>query len=128
MTLSRVPPDVNGGESIDELVEAESRKAATEAQSSFALGALFDDPTELLTEEVETPSARAMEVLRRGLAVSPELRTGIAFTIAMAVATAIGRLVTPVLIQQILDKGVSGSAGFRPGLRVRRLRRFTHPG
>ena len=115
MTPSRVPPDSTGDESIDELVAAENRKAAAEAQSNFALGALFDDPTELLTEEVETPSARAMEVLRRGLAVSPELRTGIAFTIVMAVATAVGRLVTPVLIQQILDKGVSGSDGFRPG-------------
>ena len=58
---------------------------------------------------------RAIEVLRRGLAVSPELRTGIAFTLGMAVATAVGRLVTPVLIQQILDKGVIGSGGFRPG-------------
>ena len=63
-----------------------------------------------------------MEVLRRGLAVSPELRTGIAFTIGMAIATAVGRLVTPVLIQQILDKGVSGTDGFRPGFVRRRQR------
>ncbi|MGZ4728927.1 MAG: ABC transporter ATP-binding protein [Acidimicrobiales bacterium] len=102
-------------ESIESLVAAEERKAAAEAQSSFVHSAQFDDPTLLLTEEVETPSVRAMEVLRRGLVVSPELRTGIAFTIGMAIATAVGRLVTPVLIQQILDKGVTGAEGFRPG-------------
>jgi ATP-binding cassette subfamily B protein len=102
-------------ESIERLVAAEERKAAAEAGSvAFGHASQFDDPATLLTEEVETPQVNAMEVLRRGLAVSPELRTGIAFTVAMAIATAVGRLVTPVLIQQILDKGVSGTDGFRP--------------
>jgi len=102
-------------ESIEKLVADEEEKALLEASSAFARPAMFDDQTELLTEEFETPSVRALEVLRRGLAASPELRTGIAFTVVMAVATAVGRLVTPVLIQQILDKGVSGSGGFRLG-------------
>ncbi|HEY5153244.1 MAG TPA: ABC transporter ATP-binding protein [Acidimicrobiales bacterium] len=101
--------------SVERLVADEEEKAALEATLAFARPAMFDDQTELLTEQFETPSVRALEVLRRGLAVSPELRTGIAFTVGMAVATAVGRLVTPVLIQQILDKGVSGSGGFRPG-------------
>jgi len=99
---------------VDELVSDEQQKAALEAGLAYSRPAMFDDQTELLTEEHETPSVRAMEVLRRGLAVSPELRSGIVFTIGMAVATAVGRLVTPVLIQQILDKGVSGSEGFQP--------------
>ncbi len=102
-------------ESIDKLVADEEQKAALEAPMAFTRPAMFDDQTELLTEEFDTPSVRALQVLRRGLAVSPELRTGIAFTVAMAVATAVGRLVTPVLIQQILDKGVTGSGGFRLG-------------
>jgi len=86
-----------------------------ESALAYGRGALFDDPTELLIEDVETPAVAATQVLRRGLAASPELRSGIAFTIAMAVATAVGRLVTPVLIQQILDKGVTGSSGFQAG-------------
>ena len=95
----------------DEVDEVDAPDASVAA---YGRGALFDDPTELLIEEVETPAVDATEVLRRGLAASPELRTGIGFTVAMAVATAIGRLVTPVLIQQILDKGISGPDGFRP--------------
>jgi ATP-binding cassette subfamily B protein len=103
-------------ETIESLVTAEERKAAAEASAvAFGHSTQFDDPTSLLTEEVETPQVNAMEVLRRGLRVSPELRTGIAFTVGMAIATAVGRLVTPVLIQQILDKGVTGDEGFRPG-------------
>src|SRR5690606_17786137 len=59
--------------------------------------------------------AGAIEVLRRGLAVTPELRTGIALTAALAGVSALGRLAVPVLIQQILDRGVLGPSGYRPG-------------
>jgi len=57
----------------------------------------------------------AVAVLRRGLAATPELRTGLAFTVGMAISSGAGRLAVPVLIQQILDRGVLGDAGFRPG-------------
>lgn len=57
----------------------------------------------------------AMAVLRRGLAATPELRAGVAFTIGMAVSSGAGRLAVPVLIQQILDRGVLGDDGFEPG-------------
>jgi ABC-type multidrug transport system fused ATPase/permease subunit len=53
-------------------------------------------------------------VLRRALGASPELRHGLAFTIALAVATAIGRVSLPVLVQQVIDRGIVG--GYRPGV------------
>jgi putative ABC transport system ATP-binding protein len=56
-----------------------------------------------------------MEVLRRGLAVSPELRRGLLFTVLMAVAAATGRIVIPVLIQQVIDRGIVGVDEFRVG-------------
>ncbi|HEY2998893.1 MAG TPA: ABC transporter ATP-binding protein [Acidimicrobiales bacterium] len=65
-------------------------------------------------EEVHILEAGAIAVLRRGLAVTPELRQGIALTLVMAVATAAGKLAVPILIQQILDRGVLGAGGFRP--------------
>jgi len=107
---SSIPED-----DIADLVAHEIEKAAHEAPPPASRPGMFDDPTEMLTEEVEVPSVPAMQVLRRGLAKSPELRAGIYLTVGMAIITAAGRLVTPVLIQQILDKGVSGSSGFRPG-------------
>src|SRR5690606_4917243 len=48
------------------------------------------------------------------LRVTPELRRGIRATLAMAVVAAAGKLAVPVLIQQILDRGVRGPSGFRP--------------
>ncbi len=60
-------------------------------------------------------SDRALQVLRRGLAVSPELRASLRFTAATALLTAVGRITIPILIQQILDEGVTGDSGFRPG-------------
>ena len=75
--------------------------------------AVIDEDEEFL--EGELASAGALAVLRRGLAVSPELRVGIVFTLVMAVATALGKLAVPVLIQQILDHGLLGEGGFQPG-------------
>jgi len=65
--------------------------------------------------EVHVLDAGAVEVLRRGLAATPELRQGIALTLVMAAVLAAGKLAVPVLIQQILDRGVLGDGGFRPG-------------
>ena len=48
----------------------------------------FDDPASLLDEDV-VPDVSAMQVLRRGLAISPELRIGIRVTVAMALVAAI---------------------------------------
>ena len=56
-----------------------------------------------------------MAVLRRGLAVTPELRQGLLLTVALAVLTAAGKLAIPILIQQILGRGVLGDEGYRPG-------------
>jgi ATP-binding cassette subfamily B protein len=66
-------------------------------------------------EEDALRDAGAVAVLRRGLAVTPELRQGLVLTALLAVATAAGKLAVPILIQQILDRGVTGEAGYRPG-------------
>ncbi|WP_436795545.1 ABC transporter ATP-binding protein [Actinospongicola halichondriae] len=57
----------------------------------------------------------AIAVLKRGIAATPELKIGIVATIGMAVGSGGGRLAVPILIQQILDRGVIGDDGFRPG-------------
>jgi ATP-binding cassette, subfamily B, bacterial len=66
-------------------------------------------------EEAHVLEAGAIGVLRRGVAATPELRQGILFTALMALATAAGKLAVPVLIQQILDRGVPEDGAFRPG-------------
>ena len=49
----------------------------------------------------------AVSVLRRGIAASPELRNGIRLTVALALLSGAGQVVGPVLIQQVLDKGLT---------------------
>ena len=56
----------------------------------------------------------AVSVLRRGLRESPEMRAGIGFTIALALADTVGRLLIPILIQVVIDHGIDGPEGFRP--------------
>ena len=70
---------------------------------------------DVTAEEEALRHAGAIAVLRRGLAVTPELKEGLVLTAVLAVATALGKLAVPILIQQILDRGVLGKAGYRPG-------------
>jgi len=57
----------------------------------------------------------ALMVLRRGLSVSPELRSGATITVMMALIVAVGSLAIPILIQQILDQGLNTETGLRAG-------------
>ncbi|SDD17466.1 ABC transporter ATP-binding protein [Glycomyces harbinensis] len=52
-----------------------------------------------------------LQTVKRGLQLSPELRTGLAFTVFLAAVTALGRLVVPIGAQQILDRGLLGEGG-----------------
>ncbi|MCY3850632.1 MAG: ABC transporter ATP-binding protein [Acidimicrobiaceae bacterium] len=61
------------------------------------------------------PDVGALTVLRRGLAISPELKSGLRVTLAMAFTAAAGRLIVPILVQQVLDRGLLGEGGYRPG-------------
>jgi hypothetical protein len=78
-------------------------------------GSLDGEPDRPATPDEDLlRDAGAIEVLRRGLAVTPELRQGIVLTLVMAAVTAAGKLAVPILIQQILDRGVLDDEGFQP--------------
>jgi ATP-binding cassette, subfamily B, bacterial len=63
-----------------------------------------------------TASTSTWSTLRRGLAMSPELRTGLAGTLVLAVLATVGRVAVPVAIQQGIDRGLRAPGG--PDLRV----------
>ncbi|MFI7252026.1 ABC transporter ATP-binding protein [Micromonospora chalcea] len=56
------------------------------------------------TESTET----TWQTLRRGLALSPELRTGLAGTLALALVYMVGRVAVPVAVQRGIDHGIVG--------------------
>ena len=58
------------------------------------------------------PVSGAFKILKRGLADSSEMRKGLGYTIALAMTYSLGNLMIPILIQQVLDKGLVD--GFRP--------------
>lgn len=53
----------------------------------------------------------AWSTMRRGLAMSPELRTGLAGTLVLAVAYMVGRVAVPVAVQQGIDRGLAAPGG-----------------
>ena len=65
------------------------------------------------TQETEV---QALRVLRRGFAMSPELRRGLPVIAAVGLFAAVGRLIVPVMVQLVLDHGVIGADGYRPGV------------
>lgn len=52
----------------------------------------------------------AWVTIQRGLALSPELRAGLGATIALALVATAGRLVVPVAVQQVIDRGLNITA------------------
>ncbi|GAA0803805.1 ABC transporter ATP-binding protein [Spirilliplanes yamanashiensis] len=57
----------------------------------------------------------ALRTVRRGLALSPELRTGLAGTLALALVSMAGRVAVPIAIQQGIDWGIRGPGGLDVG-------------
>lgn len=49
--------------------------------------------------------------VRRGLALSPELRRGLGVTLVLAALMTLGRVVTPVAVQQVTDHGLLADGG-----------------
>jgi ATP-binding cassette subfamily B protein len=56
-------------------------------------------------------SISAWRTIGRGVELSPELKQGLAGTVAFAVLATIGRIVVPVAVQQTLDKGLNAPEG-----------------
>jgi len=71
-----------------------------------AIGKDFEDERQDLDgiEEVG-----ALNVLKRGLKASPELKAGISLTALMALAVAGGKLLVPLTIKEVLDRGITTS-------------------
>ena len=53
----------------------------------------------------------AMETIRRGVAISPELTEGIRATFLLAIVASCGQVVVPIAVQQTLDRGLNGPGG-----------------
>ena len=67
---------------------------------------------DVTTEELPaTAPAGAIAVLRRALRTSPGLLRGVRTTVMLALFGAAGRVVVPVLVQQVLDRGILGEEG-----------------
>jgi putative ABC transport system ATP-binding protein len=65
--------------------------------------------TERVRDDDELPVSPelhgAIAVLRRGIRESPELRSGLGFTLIISLGVTVVSLVTPVLVQQVFDHG-----------------------
>ncbi len=62
------------------------------------------------------PKLGALQVLRRGVQVSPEFLHGIWITLVLSLVATSGRVVVPIAVQQTIDRGITGADGPRPGL------------
>ncbi len=57
--------------------------------------------------ETDRGNLKAWETIRRGLALSPDLRRGLTITLLIAGGATAGRVIIPVAIQQVLDGGLT---------------------
>lgn len=62
------------------------------------------------------PVDGAISILRRGLRASPELRAGVRSSLGLALVSAVGKLIVPISIQRVIDRGIAGPGGVRVDL------------
>jgi ATP-binding cassette subfamily B protein len=60
---------------------------------------------------LEKPGEGTLATVRRGLALSPELRPGLAGTVALALVQMAGRVAVPIAVQQGIDRGIRAAGG-----------------
>lgn len=65
-------------------------------------------------DEADAIDGGAIVAFRRIVAEMPELRHGAGLTALIALSIAAGRVTVPVLLQQVLDRGILGPDGYRP--------------
>ncbi len=53
----------------------------------------------------------AWSTLKRGVALSPELKEGVGGTLVLAIVSTLGRVVVPIAVQQTLDRGLGAVGG-----------------
>ena len=111
-------------------VQPDEDELSSQANDELAVmehASAFDDPIALehdaLAASAEEDRAserrlRAISVLRRGFAQSPELGRGLRLTVLFAIIGSVGRLIIPVLIQQVIDKGLLADDGFNASFTV----------
>ncbi|HSJ60854.1 MAG TPA: ABC transporter ATP-binding protein [Jiangellaceae bacterium] len=56
-------------------------------------------------------SGGSWRTIRRGLALSPEIRQGLGITLGFALLATAGRLIIPIAVQQTIDRGLTGDSG-----------------
>ena len=69
------------------------------------------DPVTSGTQMVSGEDIGAMQTLRRGVEISPELKEGLGLTLVFAVIASFGQVVVPIAVQQTLDRGLAGEGG-----------------
>ncbi|MEU4217023.1 ABC transporter ATP-binding protein [Actinoplanes sp. NPDC026623] len=60
---------------------------------------------------LERPEPGTFATVRRGVALSPELRPGLIGTLALAVLSMAGRVAVPIAVQQGIDRGIRAPGG-----------------
>lgn len=75
----------------------------------------MSDVAETMTVTEPTGRFSAVHTINRGLAEAPVLRQGLGVTWSLAAVGAMGRVVTPILMQQAIDKGIVREGGVRVG-------------
>jgi len=73
----------------------------TEATAASRSGTAMDSGEEMA----------ALQTIRRGVQISPELKDGIGWTLVLAVLASIGQVIVPVVVQQTLDRGLGRDSG-----------------
>ncbi|WP_405151628.1 ABC transporter ATP-binding protein/permease [Sphaerisporangium sp. NBC_01403] len=70
-----------------------------------------------MTTSLSVEQRSALGTLRHGLALSPEFRVGLPVTLVLAVLATLGKVIVPIAVQQVIDRGLKNATPDVPFIR-----------
>ncbi|MEV7967601.1 ABC transporter ATP-binding protein [Sphaerisporangium sp. NPDC088356] len=70
-----------------------------------------------MTTSLRVEQRSALGTFRRGLELSPEFRAGLPVTLVLAVAATLGKVIVPIAVQQVIDRGLKNATPDVPFIR-----------
>jgi ATP-binding cassette, subfamily B, bacterial len=102
------PPEGDTSTARDRVIAQRRQRTVVQMSGRVADAAVRTDIAALSRLDRGVPLS-PWQTIKRGLFASPEFREGLAVTVLLAIAATSGRVIVPIVVQQVIDNGIGAS-------------------
>jgi len=106
-----VEPPSGSSRTVGDRATAQRRQRTVGIVSARAADAAVRSDIAALSRLDRGARLSTWQTIKRGLLASPEFREGLTVTVLLAIAATSGRVIVPIVVQQVIDKGIAAPGG-----------------